>query len=150
LNTGAAYDRVVPTVFTRVINGEIGGSFVWRDELCVAFLSINPITTGHTLVVPRAEVDHWLDLPESVAAHLMAVGHTIGRAQQAAFSPLRVGLIMAGFEVPHAHLHVIPMDSMGDLDFANAAVEPDFSAIAAAGAAIRAALGAVGAAGVSE
>jgi histidine triad (HIT) family protein len=137
-------------VFTRIINGEIGGSFVWRDELCVAFMSINPINTGHTLVVPRNEVDHWLDLGAPVAAHLMLVGHAIGCAQQAAFSPLRVGLIMAGFEVPHAHLHVIPMDSMRDLDFANAAAEPDVAAIATAAAQIRTALVEQGASGVAQ
>jgi histidine triad (HIT) family protein len=147
---GAAYDCNVPSVFTRIIAGEIPGSFVWRDDQCVAFMSINPINTGHALVVPIDEVDHWLDLPVSTAAHLMEVGHAIGRAQQAVFSPSRVGLILAGFEVPHTHLHVIPMDSMRHLDFANAAAEPDFAAIGAAARAIRGALSEQGAPGVSQ
>ena len=73
------------TLFTRIIDGEIPGTFVWKDDECVAFLSINPITPGHTLVVPRMEVDHWIDLPDELCRHLMSVGRTIGRAQQQAF-----------------------------------------------------------------
>ena len=111
----------MPTIFTRIINGEIPGTFVWNDEHCVAFLSINPIAPGHTLVVPRLEVDHWIDLPDDVAQHLYAVSHVIGRAQQRAFVCERIGLMVAGFEVPHTHVHVIPTRSMADLSFANAA-----------------------------
>ena len=128
------------TIFTRIINGEIPGSFVWRDDQCVAFMSINPINHGHTLVVPIVEVDHWLDLPVELAGHLMAVAHRIGQAQMRALRPSRVGLIIAGLEVPHTHLHVIPMDTIAHLDFANAAVRPDFAAIGAAAEAIRAEL----------
>ena len=113
------------TVFTRIIAGELPGRFVWRDDRCVAFLSINPLNHGHTLVVPIDEVDHWLDLEPDLNAHLMAVSQHIGRAQQAAFSPTRVGLMIAGLEVPHVHLHVVPMDGVHDLDFANAAPDPD-------------------------
>ena len=108
------------TIFTRIIDGELPGQFVWRDEICAAFLSIAPLRAGHTLVVPIVEVDHWVDLEPDVAAHLMTVSQAIGRAQMAAFSPTRIGLIIAGMEVPHAHLHVIPIDSESDLHFANA------------------------------
>lgn len=139
----------MPSVFTRIINGEIPGSFVWRDEIAVAFMSINPISAGHTLVVPVAEVDHWIDLPQATATHLMAVGHTIGQAQQRAFSPDRIGLIVAGFEVPHTHLHVLPINSIADLDFHNAATVPDFAAIASWAEAIRAELRAAGVAHVA-
>lgn len=114
----------MPSVFTMIINGDIPGEFVWRDDRCVAFLSINPITAGHTLVVPREEVDHWIDLDEGLAAHLMAVAHRIGVVQQEVFAPERIGLIVAGFEVPHTHLHVLPIAGMGDLDFTNAADVP--------------------------
>lgn len=86
----------------------------------MAFLSIAPLREGHTLVVPRLEVDHWLDVPADLAAHLMVVAQRIGQAQMAAFQPTRVGLIIAGMEVPHTHLHVIPIDRESDLDFANA------------------------------
>lgn len=114
------------TIFTKIIQGELPGRFVWRDDDCVAFLSINPIQHGHTLVVPIQEVDHWLDLDPELNAHLVRVGQRIGRAQQAAFSPIRVGLMIAGLEVPHVHAHVIPIvRGMGDLDFANAAQSPD-------------------------
>lgn len=131
----------MPTIFTRIIAGEIPGTFVHRDDRCVAFLSINPLAHGHTLVVPIAEVDHWVDLPEDLAAHLFAVAHRIGKAQQKAFGCERVGLIIAGYEVPHTHLHVIPTEHMGQLNFANAAASVDRSALDSAAAAIVAALG---------
>lgn len=99
----------MPTVFTRIIDGELPGTFVWRDPEVVAFLSINPVQPGHTLVVPREEVDHWIDLESTLAAHIMTVAQTVGRAQQAVYAPLRVGLLIAGLEVPHTHLHVIPI-----------------------------------------
>jgi histidine triad (HIT) family protein len=115
------------TVFTMIINGELPGTFVWRDERCAAFMSINPIAPGHTLVVPVEEIDHWLDAPADLQAHLFDVSRQIGEAQDRAFSPERVGLMIAGFEVPHLHLHVIPTRGMADMDFANAAasVDPD-------------------------
>ncbi len=109
------------TVFTKIIQGEFPGTFVWRDELCVGFLSINPMAPGHVLVVPIEEVDHWIDASPDLAAHLFSVAHTIGRAQQAAFGCDRVGVIVAGYEVPHTHVHVIPTSSMAQLSFANAA-----------------------------
>jgi histidine triad (HIT) family protein len=140
----------VATVFTRIIDGELPGTFVWRDDRCVSFLSINPLRPGHTLIVPRDEVDHWIDLEPDLARHLMTVAQTVARAQQQAFQPSRVGLIIAGMEVPHTHLHVIPIDSEADLQFANAAgsVPPD--ELEATAAALRAALRADGAAGVSD
>lgn len=117
------------TVFTKIIQGELPGRFVWRDERCVGFLSINPLRTGHALVVPVAEVDHWLDLDPELNSHLMAVSQRIGRAQMAAFAPTRVGLMIAGLEVPHVHLHVVPIDGVHDMDFANAARDPDPAAM---------------------
>jgi histidine triad (HIT) family protein len=107
------------TLFTKIIVGEIPGRFVWRDDLCVAFLTIAPIRPGHTLVVPIAEVDHWLDLEPELARHLMEVAQTIGQALQKGFNPTKVGLMIAGLEVPHVHLHVLPIDGLGDLNFAN-------------------------------
>lgn len=130
----------MPTIFTRIINGELPGRFVWTDEVCVAFLSINPLAPGHTLVIPRAEVDHWIDLDPDTNAHLMRVAHSIGVAQQQAFNPGRIGLIIAGLDVPHVHLHVVPINGMNDLDFANADLDPDAVALDAAADALRAAL----------
>mgnify|MGYP003353661136 FL=1 len=114
------------TIFTRIIDGEIPGIFVHRDQHCVAFLDIRPLAHGHVLVVPIAEVDHWIDLPAELSAHLFAVAQRIGVAQQRAFGCERVGLIIAGYEVPHTHLHVIPTTHMGQLNFASATPEtPD-------------------------
>jgi len=132
------------TLFTRIIEGELPGRFVWRDERCVAFLSINPLQPGHTLVVPIAEVDQWTDLPPDLAEHLMRVSHVIGGAQVEVFAPARVGLVIAGFEVPHCHVHVIPTRSMADLDFANAVQEPDPAALDDAADRLRTALAAAG------
>ena len=140
----------MPTIFTRIIAGELPGTFVWRDDVCVAFLSIAPLRPGHTLVVPRAEVDHWIDLPAETNAHLVGVAHEIGAAQMDAFAPARIGLIIAGLEVPHTHLHVVPIDAERDLSFANADAGATPESLAEAGAALRAALRARGAAGVSD
>lgn len=134
----------MPTIFSRIIDGELPGRFVWRDERCVVFLSINPLATGHALVVPIAAVDHWIDLPADDAAHLMRVAHAVGAAQQQAFSPARIGLVIAGFEVPHAHVHVVPIDAMAQLDFANVATDVTDEAFDDAASKLRAALQANG------
>ena len=134
----------MPTIFTRIIDGEIPGTFVWRDDRCVVFLSINPLARGHALVVPVAELDHWVDGDPELVAHLFEVARVIGVAQQAAFSPTRIGLIVAGYEVPHMHVHVIPTDSMAQLSFANAASSVDRDDLDAAAEAIRAQLRSLG------
>lgn len=114
------------SVFTMIINGELPGRFVWRDERCVAFLTIAPLTPGHTMVIPRDEVDHWLDLDADLLAHLTGVSQSIGNALQHAFDPVKVGVIIAGLEVPHTHIHLVPIrDEIRDLDFANAEQNPD-------------------------
>lgn len=113
------------TLFTKIINGELPARFVWSDERAVGFLSINPLGPGHTLVVPRAEVDHWIDAEPDLLAHLTRVSHIIGTAVQELWQPPRVGLLVAGFEVPHLHLHVFPAWDMAAFDFANAAQSVD-------------------------
>lgn len=134
----------MPTIFTRIIDGELPSHMVWSDTECVAFLSINPIHEGHTLVVPRLEVDHWLDAPLDLVEHLTRTAHHIGQAQMAVFSPTRVGLVIAGLEVPHLHLHVIPMDTMSDLDFRNARHDAQSEELAGVAARLRAELRARG------
>jgi histidine triad (HIT) family protein len=108
------------TLFTRIIQGQIPGTFVYRDDLCVAFMTINPITAGHVLVVPIDEVDEWTDLSSELRSQLFKVAAQIGEAQKMAFKCERIALIIAGFEVPHCHLHLIPSNSMADLNFENA------------------------------
>lgn len=135
----------MPSVFSMIIDGALPGRFVWKDEKCVAFLTINPIKPGHTLVVPRAEVDHWLDLEPDLLAHLSGVSQSVGKALQHGFNPRKVGVIVAGLEVLHVHLHLIPIeDEIGDLDFANADPDPDPADLDAAAERIRASLRALG------
>lgn len=108
------------TLFTKIIEGQIPGRFVWADEVAVAFATIAPITPGHTLVVPRAEIVQFTDAPDAVLAHLTSVAKTIGTAQQTVWDAPRAALLVAGFEVPHLHLHVLPAWDEASLSFANA------------------------------
>ena len=105
------------SIFTKIIDGEIPGRFVWKDEKCVAFMDIQPASHGHLLVVPREEIDRWPELPAELAAHLFAVAHKISGALDRAFDKDRVALMIAGFDVPHAHIHVFPTNTMADYDF---------------------------------
>jgi diadenosine tetraphosphate (Ap4A) HIT family hydrolase len=130
----------MPSVFTLIIRGELPARFVWSDAVCVAFLSINPVNDGHTLVVPRVEIDHWIDLDDDIQGHLQVVAAHIGRAMHGIFGRARVAAAIAGFEVPHTHLHVFPANSMAEIDFARAAVNPDPARLDTNAAAIREAL----------
>jgi histidine triad (HIT) family protein len=140
----------MPTIFTRIIEGDLPGTFVWRDDRCVAFLSINPLRTGHTLVVPIEEIDHWIDCPPDLRDHLTGVAQQIGRAIADVWHPEKVGLMIAGLEVPHLHLHVVPIWGLNDLDFANAAASVTREQLDDAAGRIRDALRARGAAHVSD
>ncbi|WP_193165374.1 HIT family protein [Microbulbifer hainanensis] len=105
------------SIFTQIINGELPGHFIWRDERAVAFMTIAPIKSGHCLVVPVEEVDHWDDMPEELAAHLMLVAQKVAKGLKSVYQPKRVGVMVAGLEVPHTHLHLLPIDAIGELDF---------------------------------
>lgn len=107
------------TLFSRIIAGDLPGHFVFKDELCVAFMTIAPIRDGHALVVPREPINQWIDMPASLNSHLFEIARQVGIAQRVAFGTARVGLVIAGFEVNHCHLHCIPADEMSDLHFAN-------------------------------
>ncbi len=109
------------SLFTRILDREIPGRFVWEDEWCAAFLTIEPLQPGHVLVVPRRESDHWADLPAAEWTHVMTVAQHIARAQRAVFVHERIGLLVQGYEVPHAHVHVWPSQSSADFDLAGAA-----------------------------
>jgi histidine triad (HIT) family protein len=108
------------SVFSLIMAGKIPGHFVWQDELAVAILTIQPIRDGHVLVIPREEIDQWSDLSPTTLAHLMQVSHKIANVLKTAFPAKRVGMMIAGLEVPHTHIHLVPMDSMDDLSFAYA------------------------------
>lgn len=134
----------MPTVFSKIIAGDIPGTFVWDDGICVAFLSINPLAPGHTLVVPRQEIDHWVDADPALIAHLFEVTRIVGVAQKQALGCHRVGVIIAGYEVPHCHIHVIPTNTMANLDFSNAASSVDRIEMESAAESIRGALRSAG------
>jgi diadenosine tetraphosphate (Ap4A) HIT family hydrolase len=130
----------VSTLFSRIIQGEVPGRFVWSDEHCVAFLTIAPLRPGHVLVVPRAEVNEWTDADDDLVAQLMVVAKQIGVAQKAAFDAPRAGVVIAGFEVPHLHVHVFPSWGIDDFDFRPADCHPDPTQLDAAADALRTAL----------
>jgi histidine triad (HIT) family protein len=140
----------MPTIFTRIIQGDLPGRFVWQDDRVVAFLTISPVKPGHTLVVPREEIDHWIDMEQDLARHVMDVCVAVGQAIQQAFGPLRVGQSIVGLEVPHVHVHLIPINEMADINFANADPDPDPAELDAAAERIRTALRELGHAQVSD
>lgn len=128
------------SVFTRIINGDLPGRFVYEDAEFVAFLTIEPMTQGHTLVVPRAEIDQWQDVDPATYGRIMAVSQRIGKAVVRAFGAPRAGLLIAGLEVPHLHVHVFPAYRLTDFGFAGVDRNPSAASLDDAQARIRAAL----------
>ena len=112
------------SVFTKIINGELPGRFVYRDDKVAAFLAIEPVAYGHTLVVPIQEVDKWTDLDAETWAHCNAVAQKVGTAVIEVFGSERAGYLIAGFEVPHTHIHIFPANDMSGYSLANA-MKPD-------------------------
>ena len=128
------------SIFTRIINREIPGRFVYEDDDVVAFLTIEPMTQGHTLVVPRAEIDQWQDVDGTAFVRVMAVSQLIGRAVCKAFGAPRAGMIIAGLEVPHLHVHVFPARNLSDVGFAGVDRNPSPESLDEAQARIKEAL----------
>jgi diadenosine tetraphosphate (Ap4A) HIT family hydrolase len=128
------------SVFSKIINGELPGRFVYEDDDVVAFLTIAPITHGHTLVVPRAEIDNWQDIDPAVFGRVMEVSQLIGKAVVKAFPADRAGVIIAGMEVPHLHIHVFPATDLADFGFAHADHNPSPESLDEAQTKIKAAL----------
>ncbi|MGV9826706.1 MULTISPECIES: HIT family protein [unclassified Gordonia (in: high G+C Gram-positive bacteria)] len=132
------------SVFTKVINGELPGRFVWKDGQCVSFLTIEPVTPGHVLVVPRKEVDHWEQMDTASFTHLADVAQKVGRAIKEGLGAPRIGMLIAGFEVPHVHIHVFPAVSMETYDLSKARRDISAEELDADAKKIRAALRATG------
>lgn len=128
------------SVFTKIINRELPGRFVYEDDEFVAFLTIEPMSQGHTLVVPRAEIDQWQDVDPATYGRLMAVSQRIGQAVVRAFDAPRAGLLLAGLEVPHLHVHVFPLRELTDISFAGVDRNPSAESLDEAQAKIIAAL----------
>ncbi len=128
------------SIFTRIINGDIPGRIVWQDDVCVVMVDIRPLHPGHCLVIPRTEIDQWTELEPDTAQHLMTVAHRVGRALKDLIPCQRIGMMIAGFEVPHTHVHVVPLQSMANLDFTNADESADPEELDAVAAQLRTAL----------
>jgi histidine triad (HIT) family protein len=112
------------SIFTRIIRREIPGYIVAEDEQYIAFLDINPLVLGHTLVVPKQEVDYMYDLDDAVLAGLHVFAKKVAHAIKKAVPCKRIGVAVIGLEVPHTHVHLVPMNSMGDLNFTRAKLSP--------------------------
>jgi histidine triad (HIT) family protein len=112
------------TIFSKIIKGEIPSHKIAEDENFYAFLDINPQTEGHTLVVPKKEIDYFFDLDAETLAGIMVFSQKVALALQKAIPCLRIGVSVIGLEVPHAHVHLIPMQSMRDMNFASPKLKP--------------------------
>src|SRR5687768_3596346 len=121
----------MPSIFTRIINREIPAYIVAEDERYIAFLDINPLVVGHTLVVPKKEVDFIFDLDDETLAGLNVFAKKVAHAIRKAVPCKRVGVAVIGLEVPHTHIHLVPMNSMGDLNFTRAKLNPEKEVLAA-------------------
>jgi len=108
------------TVFSKIIAGDIPGRIVYQDDTVAAFLTIEPVAYGHTLVVPVEEIDKWTDIPADLWAHMNEVAQNIGRVIVEKFDAERAGYLIAGFEVPHAHIHVFPANDMSGYSLSTA------------------------------
>jgi diadenosine tetraphosphate (Ap4A) HIT family hydrolase len=118
------------SVFSLILQRKIPGHFVFEDENVFAIMTINPIAKGHVLVIPTQEVDEWTNVDESIRQKLFTSAHRIAEAQKQIFPCERVALIIAGFEVPHCHLHLIPATTMQDVSFSDAAASVDHDELA--------------------
>ncbi|MCD4780863.1 MAG: HIT family protein [Candidatus Omnitrophica bacterium] len=107
----------MPSLFTKIINGEIPCHKIYEDDQCLAFLDIRPIKEGHTLVIPKKEIDYIFDLEDPDLANLMLCAKKIASAIKQTIECDRIGIMVAGLEVPHTHVHLIPIKSVSDLNF---------------------------------
>lgn len=109
----------MPSIFSQILAGNLPGHFVWKDEQAFALMTIRPLRPGHVLVMPCQEIDHWDDLPAELLAHLMQISQRIAAAIKQAFPCARVAVAICGLEVPHAHIHLFPIDQIEDFNFGN-------------------------------
>lgn len=123
----------MPSIFSRILSGEIPSAKLYEDDLFYAFLDVRPIRRGHALLIPKAEIDYIFDLPEDLLQKLLTTARPIAKALEAHIPCKKIGLMVAGLEVPHCHLHLVPIDDVGDLNFAHAAAAEfeDLEALAA-------------------
>lgn len=125
------------SIFTRIVRGEIPAHKVAETEDFLAFLDINPLAEGHTLAIPKEEIDYIFDIEDDQLAALMAFAKRVARAIEAVVPCERIGVSVIGLEVPHAHVHLIPINSIGDMNFSNPKLAPSQEELATLAAAIR-------------
>jgi len=111
------------SIFTKIINGKIDSFKVLENENSLAFLDVNPVKDGHTLVIPKLQVDYIYDLPENVFKELFVFSKKVAKMLENSFSCKRIGISVVGLEVPHAHIHLIPIDKIQDMNFENKRAE---------------------------
>lgn len=109
----------MPTIFSKIVQGEIPAYKIAEDDRFLAFLDINPLARGHTLVIPKVEVDYIFDLEDDLLAGMMVFARKVALAIDKSVPCERVGIAVIGLEVPHAHVHLVPLKEIGDLNFAN-------------------------------
>jgi histidine triad (HIT) family protein len=112
------------SIFTKIINKEIPAYIVAEDSQHIAFLDINPLMLGHTLVVPKIEVDYIYDLEDNILGELHLFSKKVARAIEKSVTCNRIGIVVMGLEVPHAHIHLIPINAMDDMNFSNSKLSP--------------------------
>ncbi len=111
------------TIFTKIVKGEIPSHKVFEDEKFYAFLDINPLAKGHTLVIPKQEVDYLFDIDDELLSEMIVVSKKVAKALEKAVSCTRVGMMVIGLEVPHAHIHLIPIQTERDMNLSNKRVK---------------------------
>lgn len=125
------------TIFSKIISGEIPAHIVAENDSFIAFLDISPLVLGHVLVVPKLEVDYIFDMEDSLLGELMIFSKVVAKKIKAVVPCTRIGVSVIGLEVPHTHVHLIPMNSVSDMNFAKAKLQPDADEMAKIAHAIR-------------
>jgi len=129
----------MPSIFSRIINGEIPAWKVAESEHFLAFLDVNPLAKGHTLIVPKLETDYFFDLSDEEITGIMLFSKKVASALRSTLPCLRIGMSVIGLEVPHAHVHLVPLNSMGDINFSNSRLNLSAEEMEAIAASIRSA-----------
>ena len=129
----------MPSIFSRIINGEISAWKVAESERFLAFLDVNPLAKGHTLIVPKIETDYFFDLSDEEITSIMLFSKKVATALRSTLPCLRIGMSVIGLEVPHAHVHLVPLNNMGDINFSNSRLNLSAEEMEAIAASIRSA-----------
>ena len=133
-------ELVMASIFTKIINREIPAQIIAEDDRFIAFLDIMPLVMGHTLIVPKKEIDYLFDLDDQTLADINVFAKKVAIAIKKAVPCKRIGVAVIGLEVPHAHIHLVPMNSMGDINFTKPKLKPSQEELTAVAGKIRGAL----------